>query len=121
MSKIKITWLFLCCFLLFFFIGCTVAEFYPEEGEWYCEELQLQLSFDGQGDCYYIVGDEKVKCACGSDRGSRWLTVGCQEADSKYFDLGEEVFSAEFVRLDQEKLVVCEKKTETEYIFYRVG
>ena len=100
--------------------SCTTAEFYPEDGQWYCKELQIQLSFDDLGACYYRVGEEVIACACGSDPGSRWLSVGCQETDSAYFELGEEVFGAEFVSLDGEKLVVFDPKTETEYIFYRV-
>lgn len=101
-------------------MGCTAAEFYPEDGEWYCEELQIQLSFDGLGDCYYLIGEEKISCACGSDKGSRWLSVGCQETDSANFELGEEVFGAEFVSLDGNKLVVYDPSAETEYVFYRV-
>ena len=121
MSKLRITRFTLCCLLLFTLIGCAVAEFYPEEGEWYCEELHLQLAFGGQGDCFYFINNEKILCVCGSDRGSRWLTVGCQDADSEHFDLGEEVFGAEFVSLDQDKLIVYDAVTETEYIFYRIG
>lgn len=110
----------LLCMILFILPGCA-DEFYPEDGEWYCEELQLQLAFGGQGDCFYMFNNEKILCACGSDRGSRWLTVGCQDADSNYFSLGEEVFGAEFVGLDQDKLVVYDTATNTEYVFYRIG
>lgn len=121
MCKLRVVYLILCSMFLFALIGCTIAEFYPEEGEWYCEELQLQLAFGGKGDCFYLIDNEKIICACGSDKGSKWLTVGCQDVDSEYFDLGEEIFGAEFVSLDQNQLIVFDPTTEAEYTFYRVG
>ena len=120
MGKCRIKIFTLLCIILFILSGCAVAEFYPKEGEWYCEELGLQLAFGGQGDCFYLVDNTKINCACGSDRGSRWLTVGCQDADSAYFDLGEELFGAEFVSLSQDNLVVYNYSTNKEYVFYRV-
>lgn len=105
---------------LFFFVGCTPIEFYPNEGEWYCEELQIQLSFDAGGDCFYIYENEQIKCGCGSDKGSTWLSVCSQDADSEYFFLGEEVFGAEFVSLEQDVLVVYSETDGRNYTFHRV-
>lgn len=105
---------------LFFLVGCDPIEFYPDEGEWYCEELQMQLSFDSEGECFYIYKNEVIECGCGSDKGSTWLSVGCQDKDSQYFILGEEVFGAEFVSLEQDVLVVYSETGGRNYTFYRV-
>ena len=120
MCKFRSARLILLCIFLLNLAGCTVAQFYPEDGEWYCEELSLQLAFGDQGDCFYLVNNWRINCACGSDRGSRWLTVGCLDEDSEFFELGEEVFGAEFVSLEKNKLIVYDKETQTEYTFYRV-
>lgn len=102
------------------FAACTPAVFFPEEGEWYCEKLEMQLAFDITSECFVAIDGQKIQCTCIIDRGSAWLFVGCQEADCEYYDLGEEIFLARFVRLDDTKLIVKEASSGTEYIFLRV-
>ena len=120
MKKSNLVLVCLCCAFLCLLSSCGVMDYYPEDGEWYSEELQLQLCFGGKGDCFYVFKDEIIKCACGSDKGSSWLSVGCQEADSQYFSLGEEVFGAEFVNLEQDQLVVYVESEGKEYTFQRI-
>lgn len=35
---------------------------YPKEGVWYCEELQMQISFDDSELSYYIENGKKIRC-----------------------------------------------------------
>ncbi len=107
--------------IICFFCSCCIVNYFPEEGEWYCGELKMQLSFDHGGDCYVIVDGQKIKCGCGADPGSNWLMVGCQETDSEYYLLGEEVFGARFVKLSERQLVVFDPSSGKEYCFVRVS
>lgn len=113
-------WLFLNLLGIGYISALSSEEYFPCDGTWYCEEPRFQLSFDGIGDCYYLIDGERISCACGSGEGSRWLTVGCQETDSEFFALAKEVFGAEFVSLDQDKLIVYDNSAEKEYVFYRI-
>lgn len=101
--------------------ACTPAVFFPEEGEWYCEELEMQLAFDAASECFVTRDGYIIQCACIIDRGSEWLFVGCQEANCEYCALGEELFLAQFVRLDDTRLTVKEVDSGNEYTFLRVG
>ena len=120
MRKLRITWFFLCCLMLCSISGCTVAQYEPEEGIWFCEELQIQLSYERHTQTFAIRDGEKIICACGSDRGVPYLSVSCQETNNPNYSLAEEIFYAKIVSLDQEKMVVREENSETKYTFYRV-
>mgnify|MGYP003297396398 CR=1 FL=1 len=115
----KAMWVLIVLMAIGLLQGCTPKEFYPDSGEWYCQELELQLAFGQDGECFAMINGEKMTCACGADRGSQYLSVGCQEVDCEYCSLGEEIFGAYFVSLDGDTLVL---KTDdgTEYKFLRV-
>lgn len=102
-------------------LACAPTEFFPDEGKWYCEELEMQLAFGNDDDCFVIRNGRKMKCACGSDRGSNYLSVGCQEFGCEYCYLGEEIFGATFVSLDETMLVVKDVNNGKEYVFTRIG
>lgn len=106
--------------LSIFLLSCTPAQFFPKEGIWYCSELEMQLDFQDETSCFLIYEREKVICALGYERGSSWLSVGCQDPNTTHFMLGEEVFGAEFVSLESDRLVLLEAKTGTEYCFLKV-
>ena len=101
-------------------IRCEPAQFFPEEGIWYCSELGIQLDFDDGLNCFFIYQGVKIVCDCEHDRGSSYLSVICQDMNTKHFTLGEEVFGAEFVSLDTERLILLEEETQTAYIFLRM-
>lgn len=103
----------LCC--------CSAKRYYPEEGIWYCGELNIQLDFQDGSNCFVVHNGKKIACAAGVDPGSSWISVGCQEADNDCFILGEEVFGAEFVSLDNGILVVQDTDSAKEYRFIRIG
>lgn len=100
-----------------FISSTTIMDYFPEEGQWYCEELQLMVPFDSSLECYIIKNGEKIICGCGNDRGSSWLSVCCQDEDQEYYVLGEEVFGGEFVKLEENILIIFEPQSGREYTF----
>lgn len=100
-------------------LGCMPVQFFPKDGIWYCSELKMQLDFQDESNCFYIYEGDKIKCGLGYDKGSSWLSVGCQDDNTTHFFLGEEIWGGEFVSLDANKLTLIEVKTGTEYCFLR--
>ena len=114
---------YLSFFLVLLVIACTLMscryakKYYPEYGRWYCPELDMVLDFE-TGEAYFKINGANIKCAHGSDKGSDYLIVGCQEDSNQEFYLGEEVFGARFKSLSETALTVVEAKSGIEYIFY---
>lgn len=112
-------------FLVLLVIACTLTsccfaeKYYPEYGRWYCQELDMVLDFE-TGEAYYRINGANIKCAHGTDKGSDYLSVGCQEATNQEFYLGEEVFGARFKSLSETSLTVVDAKSGIEYIFYLI-
>ena len=105
---------------IFLCTGCVPTQYEPQEGVWYCEELQIQLSYKSDAPCFVIENDEKIVCGCGSDRGVNYIQVLCQETDNPYYYLGEMVFCAEIISLNDVELIVYDESTQEQYAFYRI-
>ena len=96
---------------------CFAEKYYPEYGRWYCPELDMVLDYE-TGEAYFDINGANIKCAHGSDKGSDYLSVGCQEDSNPEFYLGEEVFGARFKSLTETALTVVDAKSGIEYVFY---
>ena len=103
-------------------MGCVATPTWvPEVGVWYCEELQMQLSFEDDIDSYAVIGDKKVICGCGADRGSTEIIVDCQESNVPDYDLGEIIFWGSYVELNETTYTVKEHYSGTIYVFERIN
>ena len=100
--------------------GCTAKQYEPEDGIWYCEELEMQLSYDKDGQSYVVENGEKIICACGSDKGVPYLFVSIQEVHHSSYSLGEEIFCAKIISVSETEFVVYDENNERQYIFSRI-
>jgi len=115
-------------FLVFLFILATAVisilmfppRYEPEEGVWFCEELQIQISYEKNANTFLIENGEKINCACGSDRGVKELQVYCQEWDHPTYRLDEMIFCADIKKLTDKTLTVFDPLAKQEYIFIRI-
>lgn len=109
-------------FVLFLpvFAGCTPVQYEPEDGVWFCEELQIQLSYEQDAQSFVIRDGEQIICACGSDRGVPYIYVSCQETNNSIYSLGEEIFYAKIIELSETELLVCDEETMRQYTFTRL-
>lgn len=105
--------------LILCIVSCEPAVYFPEEGIWYCRELQIQISCDNLEDCWILSEGEKIQCTWGSDKGSSWMSVCCQEETSEAYQLGQEVFGGEFVSLEDNRLVIREPVSGKAFTFIR--
>ncbi len=103
------------------FIGMThYTQWMPTEGVWYCDELEISLSFDDNIMSSAIVDGQKIVCAVDNMRGSDVVSLSCQDRNTSSISLGEDVFVGEYVDLEDDRLVLREYGTENIYTFLRV-
>jgi len=105
-------------FLLVSCLSSCYTEWMPTEGIWYCQELQMQISFE-ENESFVVIDNQKVACACLNDRGSAWFFVLIQGKNDRY-PVGTEVFSAKHVQLSKNEFIVSEEHTGQQYVFTRV-
>lgn len=110
----------LCCwlFLILSFLGC-VSRWTPPEGSWFCEELQLQVSFV-EGESFYILNGAEIPCDSINNRGSHSFFVISQAKDIKELPLGTELFSAVYMEFTETYMIATEEHTKEEFIFLKV-
>ena len=92
----------------------------PEEGEWYCSELDMNLSFSIHGKTLLSQNGEKVLCSRAVDRGSTWIDIICDETGNPNFAFGEAVFSGEILKL-KNNLFIIQSSNGVEYTFRRIN
>ena len=110
--------------LLIFAVLISVFSFparsLPEEGEWYCSELDMNLSFSIHGKTLLSHNGEKVLCSRAVDRGSTWIDIICDETGNPNFAFGEAVFSGEILKL-KNNLFIIQSSNGVEYTFRRIN
>lgn len=100
-------------------VGCRPDQYEPEEGIWFCEELQIQLSYEQYTNSFAIINGEKILASCGSDRGVPYLYVSCKETENPRHRLGEEIFTAKIISLSETEFVVYDEESLQRYVFIR--
>ena len=91
----------------------------PEEGIWYCEELQIQLSFEENHDSYMVIDGIQIRCVWENDTNSQDIRVLCQGANTFGYGMGESLFSGRYVELSDDQYVVENRQTREQYTFIR--
>lgn len=92
---------------------------YPTEGIWFCEELDMQINFDGINDNFAKIGDEYYACLFFANRGASAMSIICQDTDMEGYELGQSVFSGEYVSGDSQSFSVRSKSDSRVYTFTR--
>lgn len=106
--------------MMWMFSGCNRNRKYPTEGVWYCEEYQIQLSFEGTYKNYFTINGKQIECVWNVERGSDWLSLWCMEEDNSDVDYYQTVFLCRFISLTEDELVVRDE-AGTRYVFVRVN
>lgn len=114
--------------------ACQSEYPFPNEGIWYCADLQAQFTmgkgntFVSRGDGlfvdktknYAIVNGERIAASLWSDRGSKYVWISCEEPDHPDFYEGETIYSFVFVSLSDTEYVL-EDDTGKRHTFLRIG
>lgn len=120
--------------LLFVLSSCESEDPFPHDGIWYCAELQAQFTmtkgdtfvspddeyFVDESENYIIVNGDRIAAGLGSNFGATYVWIGCQEPDRPVFNVGEIIYSFEFVSLSDTEYVL-EDDTGKQYTFLRIG
>ena len=119
--------LFLIIVICISFVGCDLTplvpkpiEYMPPDGAWYCEELEMQLSFEPNAKGYAMVNGVKIACIVGNDPGTKSFWVTCKES---VLDMnpGYVLWEAEYVHRDEYEFVVKEQHTGRIYTFVKLS
>ena len=105
--------------LLHFGFYGNITIWVPEDGIWYCEELDMQLSFSISDDSYIVIDGEKVICSVRNNRGSETFSLLIQESGVPNYKLGDAVFHGEHVSLTEEAFTVKDLDSGKQYVFIR--
>ena len=105
----------LCATLLL--TGCKTTLWRPESGVWYCDELQLQLSFDSESPCFVMQDGVRVDCTWFNNRGSKYITVCYLTKDYDYIT----ILDGKYVDLTDDRYIVENMDTGIQYIFCKIG
>lgn len=102
----------------FLLVVCVPVRYEPQEGVWYCEELQIQLSYEDDARTYITENGNRILGICGTDRGSKLIGILCQSTHAGHY-VGEQLFLAEIISLDDHALVLYDKDSKQQYVFQR--
>ena len=107
------------------FSGCQNRLFddrriFPEEGVWYCEELQITLNFEKNATSKAIVNGEEIECVAGFMSGSTTITVSCQDFNTELMHMGEIIFPGEYVSSSDIELLLRHQYSKEVYTFVRI-
>ena len=108
--------------LMLTLVQCKPDQQFPEEGFWYCEELQILLcpGMDSAGQyAYAFIDGEKRSCALYTDYGNIYFGIGYMyEVDGtlEYTSL----YRGEWISFNDECIVTRDRQTQIEYVFVRV-
>ena len=125
MPYIKRTTSILLLCLLVLLTGCEheITLWRPDSGVWYCDELEMQLSFDKSTPYCFVVQDgTKIECTWENDRGANYIAVmHSWETQKKNNFKNIEIFCGTCIELTDEKYVLEEVETGTQYTFYPIA
>ena len=98
----------------------TDDPYIPTEGIWFCEELQLQVSFESNQRSFKLAGENKIICTWEHDKNSRYISIVCLEEKNAMYTFGDVVFCGEYVALDKQQYVLSDDTGKT-YTFLRIA
>ena len=113
--------------LLLYIVGCMYIYtqpptiWCPEEGVWFCEELQMQMDFNKGGSTYAVVEGQKITCVVSNDRGSTHVSIVCNEPQHDTYNLDHVFFSGIYKDLTDSQFILKEVKNKTIYVFKRIA
>lgn len=130
-TRSRIAMLVLAAICLVALLGCSAlgislmrpvtrhsGEYFPKEGTWYCDELQMQIDFDDKNGSYYLIDNERISLTGYLDETTNILMMKCQQPDCKYCEYHSFVAALKFVELSETQLVVEDRYALPEVVHY---
>ena len=91
----------------------------PEEGVWYCDDLEIQLSYSEGNETYAIIDGRKVQCGWINYRGAIDFSVLVQERNVPNYGVGDSIFWGKYISLTETEFVVEDCNSGERYVFVR--
>lgn len=103
--------------------ACAPIELFPQEGEWYCEELGLRINFTTgtKGHQVFLsINDHSEKCLGWYRKNDKTLFITCQDLKCQYHSAGISFLSLKFISLEGSNLILEDTNTDMLHTFIRV-
>lgn len=97
----------------------------PEEGIWYCSELETWLVFDCNSanmpePSYTVIDGKMVKCLCGLENNTPFVLLVCQQRNVPGFALGSVIYRWVFIEIVDNQLILEDDQSGVRYCFERI-
>lgn len=97
----------------------------PNEGVWYCSELETTIVFDKVNGIvqpsYVVIDDEEINCICEGEYNTPYLFLCCQETGISEFNLGEIIYWWTLMAYSENEIILEDYETKELYYFERVA
>lgn len=111
----QVSFLALLTIIIMVFSSCLWEAQIPESGSYYCEEIGTQIDF-GSGEFLEMNNKEEFG-HIDNDRGSSCFMLWCENKDSENF--GNALYTFDCIWYSDEKMLVRDRESGTQYIFVR--
>ena len=96
----------------------------PEEGSWYCAELETCLVLDWENGSrkpsYIIIDGKQVSCSCSIPFNTTYIILRCQESGVDGFDNGDSIYWWTLIEYSDTEMLLQDYETGQQYSFLRV-
>lgn len=96
----------------------------PDEGTWYCSELEVYLVFDRENQVCKpstaIINGEEITCICSSELYTQYISLICQETGVPGVGLGDSLYWWTLIEYSDTEMLLEDYETGQQYSFLRV-
>lgn len=90
---------------------------FPEDGTWYCKELQFTLRLEQNAISEIIVDGTPVSCVAGYYADSPSFYIMSGEVKDGVFVMEKYIFLLEYISSTKTELVLRDTENQTNYVF----
>lgn len=106
-------------FIILMLCICTYdSQLYPEDGVWYCEELQIYIDFGPGQISKAIIDGEEIDCEIHHRSDSLSITIVRLYSEST--PENRVLFPGKFISQKGNELILCDRDTKVEYTFVKI-
>lgn len=105
--------------LFLWYVSDATKSYHYPTGQWYCEELQIQIGLGEEMESYAIIDGKHTECTASIAIFRPWIALAKANEDGVVHS-EDSVFSGEIVSINALQIVIEEDDTNVQYSFLRV-
>ena len=89
----------------------------PDSGCWFCEDLEIQLSFDETDSTYAVINGIEKNCVILRENNTNTIIVFCADWETCSLSHDCKIFSGSILELTNTEFLLMESKSKVVYSF----